>query len=270
MGLTFGLELEWADVDRHAELPCGQWSTTDYTIVNSDGHANDPTGKRWRWGGEINTEPTDTMEGQLIQVQTLRDLLHPTINYRCNLHVHIGFGEVTLELAKSLLDYIVGWQDSLYPLIEPIPAPRRADYPSNAAFEGARKRYARRKVSHQHRLPIVRVTEALRSDSLDAFYEAHAPMQSNGLRGWHIAPRPGMNTRSLHKHGTLELRHFPGTADPAEVGEALRWAQTFGRCFLADTSPVAAFRAGQPWSLPQFRQYDHALEEGYRATVMKR
>ena len=263
--LTYGLELEWADVDRHADLPCGSWSNQDYTIVNSDGHANDPTGKTWRWGGEINTDPTGTIREQVEQVRRLETLLGPTINYRCNLHVHIGFGEVTLKLAKALLAYIGDWQASIYPLVEPIPRPTTEQYPDPDAYAGAMRRYRRRKVSHQCVLPAKRVAEAMAATTLQEFYEAHAPLSGRG-RAWHLAPRPGMNTRSLMKHGTLELRHFPGSAEPDEIREALRWANAFAFAFAANESPLAAYRAGAPWGFPRFRPYDHTLELGYQAT----
>ncbi|MEN6369497.1 MAG: hypothetical protein ABFD77_07360, partial [Thermotogota bacterium] len=58
---TYGVELEYADVKFGNPLPNGcAWNTKDNTIVNSNGIANDPLGKLWLFGGEINTRPTDT------------------------------------------------------------------------------------------------------------------------------------------------------------------------------------------------------------------
>jgi hypothetical protein len=265
--LTYGLELEWSDVDRHAALPVGDWSTTDYTIVNSDGHANDPTGKRHRWGGEINTEPTGTIGGQIEQVAVLAAALNPTINYRSNLHVHVGIDPLDVDVAKRLLQFISDWQDAVYALVEPIPSPAEGDYQGDmAAFRGAMKRHRRRKVSHQHRLPAVRCAEALRATTMRDFYEAHAPLGRNGHRAWNVAPRPGMNTRSLWKHGTIEFRHFPGSANPDEIGEALRWCGMFTDCALIGSDPCAAYRAGEPWQFPLFHRYEHALEVEYQRT----
>lgn len=265
MKLTYGLELEWADVDRTLPLPFGEWSTEDYTIVNSDGHANCPDGTSWQFGGEINTTPSDTIEGQLEQVRACRDILNPTINYRCNLHVHVGIEPLNLDVAKTLLRFIVRWQDEVYRLIEPIPAPNKETYDAEG-FKGAMKRHRRRHVSHQSRLPEARVLEALSANSLQEFYEAHAPLGKNGQRMWPIAPRPGMNTRSLRKHGTVEFRHFPGSDDETEIGEALRWCDGFVRCALNGTSPVDFYHANSPWSFPQFRPYEHHLEVRYQET----
>jgi len=266
--LTYGLELEWADVDRTAVLPYGKWSQEDYTIVNSDGHANCPQGKRWLFGGEINTDPTDTIVGQLKQVDAFRELLNPTINYRCNLHVHIGVDPLTLDVAKTLLRFIVRWQELLYPIIEPIPVPNRNDY-DDEAFKGAMKRYRRRNVSHQHKLPDSRIAEALEATTLQKFYEAHAPVNKTGQRMWPIAPRPGMNTRALKEHGTVEFRHFPGTANTLEIATALRWCEGFVRCAFDGTSPIDFYYANEPWQFPEFKPYDHTLEMRYQETKYK-
>jgi hypothetical protein len=263
--LTYGLELEWADVDRHATLPVGSWSTQDYTIVNSDGHANDPTGREWRYGGEINTEPSDSIEGQLSQVATLARLLRPTINYRCNLHVHVGF-EVSLARAKRLLEHVAMWQDDVFRLVEPIPRPKAGEYATADEFKGAMRRYRRRLVSHQHKLPAARVAEAMAAGTLREFNDAHAAPGKDGRRLWPISPRPGMNTRSIIEHGTVEFRHFPGSADEAEIGDAIRWCREFVASAFAMTSPVAAFHAGRPWRFPAFRKYDHAMETRYQQT----
>lgn len=263
--LTYGLELEWADVDRWASLPCGSWSTQDYTIVNSDGRANDPTGVSWRYGGEINTTPTATIEGQLQQVNQLVTLLRPTINYRCNLHVHVGF-PVTLVAAKRILEHAVNWQTDIYALVEPVPKPKPNEYESFEAFRGAMKRYRRRLVSHQHQLPPARVAEAMTAKTLREFNDAHAPKTKNGRRLWPVAPRPGINTRSLIEHGTVEFRHFPGSADATEIRDALRWCKEFVLSAFKNTDPRKVFLRGVPWIFPKFQKYNHALEMGYQQT----
>lgn len=263
--LTYGLELEWADVDRHATLPCGSWSSQDYTIVNSDGHANDPTGKNWRYGGEINTTPTPTIEGQLHQVASLSSCLSPTINYRCNLHVHVGF-PVSLAAAKRVLEHSVNWQKDVFQLVEPIPKPRRQEYESSEEFSGAMKRYRRRLVSHQHRLPSARIAEAMAANTLQEFNDAHAPLSKDGRRLWPVAPRPGINSRSIIEHGTVEFRHFPGSDDCREIADALRWCKAFVMSAFENSDPRKSFKAGEPWTFPVFRKYQHGLEVRYQQT----
>lgn len=263
--LTFGLELEWADVDRRATLPCGSWSSQDYTIVNSDGHANDPTGEAWRYGGEINTDPTSTIDGQLKQVCSLSSFLSPVINYRCNLHVHVGF-PVSLAAAKRILEHTAQWQQDVFRLVEPIKKPQRRDFCSNEEFEGAIKRHKRRLVSHQHRLPQSRVAEAMAAKTLKEFNDAHAPLSRDGRRMWPIAPRPGINTRSIIEHGTVEFRHFPGSNDCDEIKDSLRWCKTFVLSAFSNSDPRRGFASGKPWRFPEFKKYQHDLELRYQQT----
>ncbi len=266
MKLTYGLELEWADVDRWAALPVGSWSRTDNSIVNSDGHANDPKGIGWQWGGEINTTPTDTIAGQVAQVVELAELLHPVINYRCNLHVHVGLGAPpTLTQAQVLLGHIDRWQNDLYPLVDPIPQPDAADYATTEEHKGARARYFHSLGSHQRRLPASFVAEAMQAQTLQGFFDAHFGLSATGARN-ERSPRAGMNTKSLLKHETLEFRHFAGSANPHHIGEALRWCDLFVTSAFNGENPVELFHTLGPWGFPKHMKYEHHLETEWRLT----
>lgn len=272
--MMVGLELEWADVDRHMTLPTwlGAWNDKDYTLVNSDGHANDPTGADWRWGGEINTCPTGSASDQAWITAALAGRLRPVINYRCNLHVHVHPGVALLEdleLLKAVASYIRRSEPFIFETVEPIPMPVGADYPSDAAFAGAMKRYRRRQVSHHYRLPDARYAELLTAQTAKQALDAHAPRTRTGQRNFAIAPRPGLNLRSLSKHGTIEFRHFPGTADPDEIHECATWALAFTAAALRGGPPVQELWASRTWHFPEFRLYDHALETGYLATTYR-
>ena len=64
-GWTFGAEHELGDWDQRNGLPTGfKMDTRDITVMNSNGIAADPKGRSYSFGGEINTPPTDTIEGQ--------------------------------------------------------------------------------------------------------------------------------------------------------------------------------------------------------------
>lgn len=292
---TVGVELEWADVNRRDELPShlGKWSEEDYSIVNSDGHANCPHGCCWQWGGEINTRPTATAQEQGDICAELAEHLGargpaPTINYKCNLHVHVRH-----PLFQRMLDGDVGLlisfasrlreaEDFVYSAVEPIVKPTEAEFPDPLELRGAMKRYRRNLTSHHYRLPDARWTELVHAGVPDGVRLAHAPPTAAGGRAFHVAPRPGMNLRSLWKHGTLELRHFPGTADPVEVTSACRWGMLFVEEMmrLAQSADSILVRSGEaaarriykdfgPWRFPQFRRYDHALQLGFDATKWK-
>jgi len=270
---TVGLELEWADVDTRTPISpeLGAWNHNDYTIVNSDGHANDPRCTRWFFGGEINTAPTTTAHDQAGIVGELAALLQPIINYRCNTHVHVKPDIDLTRDVNTLLrvaKFFRAAEPFVYKNLEPIPVPERRDYESEEAFAGAKKRYRRRGVSHHYRLPEARWEELVAATDPLQVYDAHAPLMGNGRRGWHIAPRPGMNLRSLWKHGTIEFRHFPGTADPEEVESCAQWCLSFVDIALDGGSVEELYRS-RTWKVPAFRPYVHTLELGYLATTYK-
>lgn len=268
--LSFGLELEWADVDKRTPIPekYGKWDWRDWTMVNSDGTANDPTGKtNWK-GGEINTAPTDSVAEQVKIVSDLAKLLSPTINYRCNLHVHVGISNAItdLDMLKRLAKYIRANETFVWNYVEPIPKPTRDKYESDDAFKGAMKRYKRRLVSHHYSISQERYEEMIDATDPQHFYESHAPKGRKGQRVWHIVPRAGMNLRSLFKHGTIEFRHFPGTADPKEIESALSWCEAFTDAAINNGKSAEEIYKSREWTFPKFRKYQHTLELGYQKT----
>ena len=269
--MTVGMELEWADVDRHAEIPSelGSWNDKDFTIVNSDGHANSKDGSTWRWGGEINTVPTETAAEQAHIVHALVELLHPVINYRCNFHIHVKPSvDLTQDLdqLKKVAVYFREAEPFVYEHIEPILKPNQEDFPTKEEYKGAMKRYRRCLVSHHYRLPEARWEELLAATTPREVYEAHAPMKFDGGRMWMIAPRPGMNLRSLWKHGTIEYRHFPGTLNPQEIEDSAEWVMQFTQAAINGQPSVDVLYDSRAWAIPVFMPYIHELEIRYQET----
>ena len=96
---TYGVELEYGNCDRRIkDLPDGAtWNSLDNTCVSSTGIANDPQGKLYSFGGEINTRPTTTADEQVEHIAKINKFLRdngpaPIVNYRSNLHIHIQIG----------------------------------------------------------------------------------------------------------------------------------------------------------------------------------
>ena len=93
---TYGVELEYGNCDRSIEnLPDGaKWNNLDNTCVSSTGIANDPQGKLYKFGGEINTRPTTSTDEQVEHIARVNKFLRdngpaPIVNDRSNLHIHI-------------------------------------------------------------------------------------------------------------------------------------------------------------------------------------
>ena len=262
MRLTYGAEFEFADIRRDSELPAGaSWNKKDYSIVSSTGIANDPKGKLYNLGGEINTDPSVTIDEQVdVLYRIVQDRPEAKVNYRSNLHLHIAAPEFTedLDIAKKVLRFVDEWQEELYPLIEPIPKPDPGD-------KGAMKRYRRRKVSHQQKVPHDRVLRALEATTFEEFYAAHAPVSKEGKPLWALTTRAGINLLQLKETGTIEFRHFPGTLVGTELLDCFSWIHQFLFCALDDGNPVELFKS-QPWTFPQFEPYNHNCEIGYQYT----
>lgn len=273
---TYGVELEYADMKFGTPLPEGcAWNTKDNTIVNSNGIANDPQGKLWQFGGEINTRPTNTVEEQVFVVREILDSLRvsgypPVINYRCNLHIHVRVPGLSqdLESCKKLLRFNMQNAQEAFGVIEHIPLPTHSEYPTKEAFDGAMKRYKRRHRSHQYMLPKSRTDAMLAATTVHEFYEEHAPLTEKG-RMWFFSPREGINLRQMWEETeTIEFRHFPGTIDLVEMESCIRWCREYLDNALNDggLSPRELYMIGTPYCFPDFAHYDYELECGYQLT----
>lgn len=242
-------------------------------MVNSDGIAVDPRARYTDRGGELNTRPTETPEGQ---VEVLEEFLRlnpgTTVNYRSNLHVHVRVPGLAHDLSalKRLAAFNEKWLRRVLGLVEPIPRPLREEYLSDEQYKGAMRRYRRRRRSHHTVLPTNRTHGQLAATSVQEFLEAEVPRGKAGKPLWHCQPRAAVNVRQLRETNTIEFRHFPGTLDPEELLTCVEWCRDYLHLALsASGSPVDLYwaqYARRAW--PQFRPYVHWMEVRYRATVL--
>lgn len=282
---TFGAEHEFAQADRLKPLPEGyKWDDRDVTIVNSNGVANDPKGKLYAWGGEFNTPPTETIDGQLVALE--RILQHSpvsVVNYRSNLHCHVGVPGLREDLAalKRFARYNAYWLRRVLSMVEPIPAPDPGRYdrsPFQYEYAGAARRYRRRLRSHHTVLPHTRLTSQLAANTVEDFFAAEVPGDKTGRPMWHAQARAAVNLRQLRETNSIEFRHFPGTVDIDELDHCLAWCRDYTTCALSqwdapeDLDPWYFFNTrssrNRYWHrFPTFEPYDHVLEIRYRHTA---
>jgi len=267
--VTFGAEYEYGDIWRDRQLPTGlSWNAKDYSVVSSTGIANDPKGLVYSRGGEINSDPTTTIDEQVDFFESLLTAnIEPRLNHRTNLHLHIRVPGLSQDLnaLKLLLTYIDSNQTAIYNAIEPVPVPNRGDYESEKAYKGARKRYKRRLVSHQYKVPAARVKEALAAESPQAFFDAHSKLQANGSRAYGLTTRAGINLLQLKETDTVEFRHFTNTLDPAKLRCCFEWVAAFIPAAL-DNALVPELVAASRQDFPEFVPYNHTMEVGYGFT----
>lgn len=270
---TYGAEHEWGDWAYNAPLPAGFGrDLQDHTCMSSNGIANDPSGKSYAFGGEINTPPTHAKEEQSLYAVSLaawfrhRGSPAPTINHRSNLHLHIRVPGLKddLDALKRVQAYIHANMRRALAVIQPMPRP--AD-PLNysEAHEGAVRRWRRRRVSHQTLLTPERLARQLAAPTIDEFFKAEVP-QSKGRPQWHLQPRLCVNLRQILETDTIEFRHFAGTLDENVLYRCLSWCEDFLRCAIVG-EPIEwllDLYDGCEW--PAFPPYVHHLENRYRAT----
>jgi len=274
---TYGAEYEWSDWDSWVDLGAeGTRDRRDVTMVNSNGIAVDPKATFYRYGGEINTRVCSSPEDLAKNCTRLKALVdhQATINYRSNLHIHVGVPGLVGDLPQlqQLQKHICTVMPEVLRWLEPIPIARRKDYESEDAFRGAMARAARRRRSHQTITPSRRVTQQLDARTLSEFYEREVPWDSKRRRPlWHLQPRAAVNLRQLLQTDTIEFRHFPGALSSEQVKEAAEWCRAY---LLGAFSNWPGLQIREEWgrrggnylNFPIFLPYQHELELHYRRT----
>ena len=266
---TYGAEHELSDWDRSKELPRYLGiDTRDVTMVNRNGIAVDPKGTRCQFGGEINTSPTDTVDGQLEQLnEFLVRYPETSINYRSNLHIHVCVPglEKDLKTLKRLQLFIHAELPKVIDLIDPIPKPGKGI--SGEVLKGALRRSVRNLVSHHTFLPENRIEKQQGAKTVEEFHKLGVPADKRGRPQWQCQPREAVSLRQLMQTKTIEFRHFFGTLDTARLSTAFAWCCSFLKCALNNGDLVALYElkfknCQFPTSLP----YIHWIENRYRAT----
>lgn len=273
---TYGVELEYGNCDRTIkDLPDGaKWNSLDNTCVSSTGIANDPQGKLYKFGGEINTRPTTTVDEQVEHIAKVNKFLRdngpaPIVNYRSNLHIHIRVPGLhkDLKALKQLLTYINTFQEQAFAIVENIPVPDKNTLPP-LEYTWAKKRYDRRLTSHQHKLPFKRVEAMLAAKTPTEFWHEHAHKDAKGNPAWFQCPRAGINLRQLFEEtNTIEFRHFPGTLNVTEMRSAINWCRDFLNLALnePETMPATLLERNK-YTFPQFEPYEFETEQVYQFT----
>lgn len=270
---SFGAELEFGDIDQDLfdQLPPGSGiDRSDPSMVNSNGIAVDPKGILWRFGGEVQTPPTATIKDQVKVFIAIKNVFPKIdVNYRSNLHVHVRVPGLknNLKNLKKLQVYVTEHLREALLLLEHIPEPMRQEYSDEETYQGARKRYRRRRRSHQTMLTRNRVKGQLRARSTEEFFRLEVPVSKEGKPLWYAQPRAAVNLRQMLQTDTIEFRHFPGTLDEQEFSSALTWCREFLIGALNTGEPAQdIFHRLKKLRFPKFEPYNHFLEKRYLLT----
>lgn len=260
MDLTFGAELEFADVQYGHKLPEGcKWNTQEETLVNSNGVANDPKGRIYKFGGEINTRPTSSIEEQVDLFSEIVNSVmpKPTVNHRCALQIHIGIRGLRDDLPRlrNMLIYITANMEKIIEKVSPIP---------HSFGDGSFNRWV---IGSRHTMPSPKeILKMFAASTPEEFYLAHFNYSKAGKPQKHLHKRWCVNLRSLWENDeTVEFRFFPGTTDPEEF----RYALTFCRDLLQLAYGKVEDLPKALGPLPELPEYKPGLESGWRMTSYK-
>ncbi len=269
---TYGAELELVDWPQREQLASGMMiDEAERANVNSNGIAVDGTGKLYHLGGEILTVPSVEPSGpadQLLWVKT--KFAEATVNFRTGLNIHVRVPGLrnNLKKLKQLQAFVHKMMPALIPIIDNIPMPTVRDFPDSRVLTGAKRDYNRCKKNHHALLPKWRLELQLKARTPQEFFEAEAVHLATGKVHWALALRNCVNLRQLMQTDTVEFRHFPGSASPAEVLNATLWCQSFleaafngGLTTVEDL--LRRFGPGEGRAWPKFSQYDPWLDAGY-------
>lgn len=260
-GMTFGAEHEFGDWDTELGLPTGFARSPDYTIVNSNGIAAQPNPTVYRYGGEVNTPPTDTPQGQVACLERVLAMHQGcVVNYRSNLHVHIRVPGLksSLLMLKVVQEYIHRELPNIIDLLEPIP---------RGQTDAERKRERRRRVSHHTFLTNSRLQRQLAATTVQEFFELEVPCSRAGRVMWYAQPRLAVGLRQMLQTDTIEFRHFPGTLDSEQLLTCVEWCRDFMLAAL-DAQPLrSVWQRYARRRFPTFPAFCHDTEVGYQATA---
>lgn len=189
---TFGLELEFADVDKSGViLPDGFSWSKDETFINNDGTYISANSKH---GGEVNTPPLSLKHEDMQKLKfTFDELLRNggRLSWVCSIHVHLYIGDLTLGDLKKLfaLSYFTSryikkfsdleeWNEEVWYVPSPV-----LSYYENA----------------------------MSANTLEQFFNVFA----NSMKKGYI--RHLVNVASFFRRKTVEFRSFNSTTDFEEV-----------------------------------------------------
>ena len=256
----YGCELELSDWDITQPLPpCLKRNRRDRTIVNSNGVANDPSGKYYQFGGEVNTEPTETIDEQLQYIYiAFNEIKDAKTNYRANFHVHISVDGLAdnLEMLKRFQRNLFEFGEEGLQIIDPLLSPTKEEVGHEYLWVMISDRI-KHSLKSRHFIVSQKIQDKLMgARTVDEFFD-YLPER----RQW-------CNLKSLRKHGTIEFRCFGGSVRTMEqYGNAFMFCKYFVERTLGDLPIDIGFvEYVASKGLPDQLYIDSVLEEGYNHT----
>lgn len=256
LNLTYGCELEIPDADKEKILSEGcSWSERELDIVNSNGLASVPG---CRYGGEVNTKVTSTIEEQVSIISDVLDRFpEKTLNHRVHLHIHIGLEEhlkKDLFILKKILKYC---QENHSTVIENIFKVNKHYLMTRSAWSYV--------IADTVNMPEYRYEFCMNANSIEEFKKSFFYNKS-GKEAHITFNRYYVNVYSIFKHGTIEFRHFFPTYEIEQIRDAITYCDLFIRDCLGENLGVQNILDSKNWNFPKEPAYNHELQLGWEKT----
>lgn len=263
-------EMEWPDAHT-VVLPAGwRWSATCFSIVNSDGLANDPQRRLVRYGGQLHTPAAPGCDQLAELVAPMFTRLGPIPNYRAAMRVAVKVPQLRedLPLLKRISDFTVEHLPRLWSQIDPLdPLLDLGGLATPVERRAAAARLTAAIRSRHYLMPMRAHAQRMAATTMAAFTAQATTVTPDG-RVLPVPLREAVDVRHTPRAGWVVLRCFAAPADAAQLRAAAGFAVGWLRHALDEADPTQLSRLVASWSpgLPRQLPYHHGLEMGWRHT----
>ena len=263
-------EMEWPDAHTVVPPPGWKWSATCFSIVNSDGLANDPQRRLVRYGGQLHTPAAPDPDQLAALTAPMFTRLRPIPNYRAAMRVAVKIPQLRqdLPLLKTVADFTQRHLPRLWSQIDPLdPLLDLGGVASPIEQRAAAARLTATIRSRHYLMPMRAHAQRMNATTLAAFAAQATTLTPDG-RVLPVPLREAVDVRHTPRSGWVVLRCFACPADAEQLRAAAGFAVGWLRHAIDGADPAAVATLVARWSpgLPRQLPYHHGLEMGWRQT----
>ena len=266
---TWGFEIEWGDITRSLKIPehLGKWEYAETDIVNLNGQyrglACDPLGLEPPVGGEVNTMPTKTWQGQVERIFDLYSFFKkngddPTascVNHG-HLHVYVPGLKDDISALKRLVKYI---HENQHVVID-----RCYQYRQYSDMSNSKTAKTYLKWDGGRPMPDYMCANIINlANNFEDFIRLHAAGKDGVSMGRPF--RHAINTYCMKHTGTIEFRCFRSSINRKEIEDSFKFVEKFIDAALNGGPDVQEILMNDKYTFPEFN-YDHEMYLAWEKT----
>ncbi len=269
---TYGAEIELGNFSTKSILPNGAThNNKDYTCMNSNGIGNDPSGKLYTFGGEINTAPHSSIDNLVNHIGDILTSLQPTCKalHRHALHIHIKVPDLINDV-ETLKHLTTMFQENAGAILHHCTDFDKQMNWSKTFGTPLMQRWVKQlKSNRTATLSSNSMGDIARSKTPDEYFAGHAPQTKDGKPLYHLCKRSFINMLQLLQSGTIEFRLFAGTTNIEEIRSAIETCNQLLLCGLNADNTIPLYLKSiisNKIILPKVANYDDDMEFIYNLT----